>query len=109
MQRARSADRRARRTCDRPPGAACKRLVARKASMAAPVQRLIWAVHHANRLLPAEEFEYGLAARLGLLKPHPVVRVADDDSPPPFLREQALQLFVDPLVGSRALLLSVSS
>src|SRR5262249_43525220 len=59
---------------------------------------------NANRSLPAEEFEYDIATRLGLLKPHPMVRVADDDSLPPFRREQSLQLFVDPFLGSRALL-----
>src|SRR5690349_3521090 len=45
-----------------------------------------------GRSLPAEEFEYGLPTRLGLLKPHAVVRVADDDAPPSFLGKQPFQL-----------------
>ena len=39
-----------------------------------------------SRLLPTKEFEYGLATRLRLLKPHAVVRVANNDSLPPFFR-----------------------
>ena len=39
-----------------------------------------------SRLLPTKEFEYGLATRLRLLKPHAVIRVANNDSLPPFFR-----------------------
>src|SRR5262245_18695077 len=55
-------------------------------------------------LFPAKEFDDHLATLLGLLKPHAVVRVADDDTPASFFGKQSFQVFVDGLLGSLALL-----